>query len=862
MPLPFRNLSRAAAPLMAAVASLFGVAAAHAQSLISRGVYVDGAGARHPWSVNGAHTLVWDDRPFVPVGGLFQARSWTPSPTEADWQSDVAALAALKAKNVTDIYLQPARGGLTGVKPEAIQRLLDRLDADGFTYGISINDGPKDILTGYVVRPGAFRAEAPQQGGSVPFRVDNIASSLYLVVSKTGADIIQSGDADMVADGARVRVPPLTGDYVVFLIPRKVYFAKPTGGGLGLPDLWGGFDTYRDSLLTLFKQVKPGKGFRFFVDALPPDLTVSGGEVEHLVPQGVGFLSEWEEWLTRRYKNTDTLQARWGITDREVKNFKQAARLVPLWGGGKGAQAFYDPSTVRQIRSETTRSTFWRDLDEFKVTSVRGYMNDLATVLKRSVADVPVVYRSRGYSPLFGGPPTRQGFDGIGIEAYGRGAELVTGAAGYVYAQAAETSKTLWLPVISTADAPPANKTAKGYTSLLTLHSDLNWLREIGARGFYVNGVRVTDAARKAFDLSDSPEQLTWLADYARMLVATGVASVDTVPKAVFYPRGLASATLRPLTGGAWWLPTDRPGVAYDFGPVGRAYSMMGEDGGVVYYLFNPTGPRRIRLKIPKASRLPNGPRVGWSESAEGELNKSKDVLTLTIGPDPVRIVNLASLPVPTDAFAALLEETQSLAKAMRRGNNSNMDAGRFEVELSAVRARYNEDQPYIAVSELLTLRNVLRDSIRQYAWIEGEGEGLRKFQHTFDEVSDRAGASGGRILEVDLRPVGAPPATASYQITAKDTAAYQVWVAASPDAPLSFRLDEHPMLDQATLPRRAGTPYANGTLVWTYLGSATIPKGTHTLEMRADGPVAVDVILLTPHPFTPDGPNPPPVEP
>ena len=850
-------------PILLGLVAFLGAATpkGYAQTAISHGVYADSAGTRHVWSVNGAHTLLWDAHPFVPVGGLFQARSWKANPTDDDWQSDVAALQSLKARNVTDIYVQPARGGLTSVKPETIQRLLDRLDADGFTYGISLNDGPKDFLSGYVVRPGAYRQEVPENGGILRFPIDNLASSLFFQVSRSGTEILKSGEATMVAEGARVTSSAITGiNTVVFLVPRKVYFARPVeAGGLGMPNVWEGFDAYRDALLLLFRSVHPGKGFRFFVDALPPDLTVTGGEIEHFVPTGAGFLSEWEDWLARRYRNINSLQNGWAMNDREISDFHQAARMVPLWGGGKGVEAFYDTTVNRTLRANTERSAFWNDLTTFRVESVRGYMNDLATVLKRSVADVPVVYRSHGYSPLFAGLPVRGGFDGIGIEAYGHGSDLVTGAAGYVYAQAAEANKTLWLPVVATADAPPAHKTAKGYASSLSLHADLDWLREIGARGFYVNGVHLADPTRRPSDLSDTPEQLSWLSEYAKLLVATGVASADTIPKAVFYPRGLPAGTVRSLAGGAWWLPTDRLGVAYDFGPVGRAYALS-EDGGTVYYLFNPTGTRRIHLKIPKASRLADGPKVAWSASAQGEMNRGKDTLALTIGPDPVRVLNLASLPVPLEAFNELLTETAALVHAMRVGKS--LEVGRYETELNALRARYKEDQPYPVIADLLAFRANLREVMRQYAWIEAEGPPARPSQHTFDEISDRAGASGGRVLLVDPRSEGAPTATATYSLTAKDTSTYQLWVAASPDAPLSFRLDGHAMLDQATLPRQVGLPYANGTLVWMNLGTATLPKGAHTLEMRADGPAAVDVILLTRDGFVPDGPNPPAVRP
>src|SRR5207248_1207669 len=103
-----------------------------------------------------------------------------------------------------------------------------------------------------------------------------------------------------------------------------------------------------------------------------------------------------------------------------------AAKLIPLWSGGKGIEAFYDRGSGKRYKAAATRSVFWEDLEAFKAESVRGYMNALADVLKREVADVPVVYRWTGYSPLFGDFPTRGGFDGIGIEAYGRGSDLIT----------------------------------------------------------------------------------------------------------------------------------------------------------------------------------------------------------------------------------------------------------------------------------------------------------------------------------------------------------------------------------------------------------------------------------------------------
>jgi len=43
----------------------------------SEGAYLDSAGASHHWKVNNAHTLIWDDKPFIPVGGRRMSRPGT-----------------------------------------------------------------------------------------------------------------------------------------------------------------------------------------------------------------------------------------------------------------------------------------------------------------------------------------------------------------------------------------------------------------------------------------------------------------------------------------------------------------------------------------------------------------------------------------------------------------------------------------------------------------------------------------------------------------------------------------------------------------------------------------------------------------
>ncbi len=864
--------------LVASLLAVISASAANAQFTVrSQGSYKDKTGTAHRWYINAAHTLVWDDKPFVPVGGMFQAKSWTAAATEADYESDIAALALLKAHGVLDIYVQPTQGGITSVKPANIQRLVDHLDSSGFTYGVSLNDGPREPLIGYVVRPGAFRQVVPPGGGDLRFTVPDAVAGVYFAVGTSGGDVREEGEASVEGNGLRVTakadtdssLTDSTRQTVILLVPERVYGAgnSTSGGGgseIGMRNLWEGFDAYRDTVITTFSSVRFGKGFRFLCDPLPANTALTD-TFARFIPSSDAFRSEWAAYLGKKYRGMPNLVSSWGIMDPTIATFDEAARLLPLWSGGKGVTAFYHTGTKARLRAQSARSAFWADLAAFKAESVRDYMNDLAVTLKRTVADVPVVYRNGsggGWNELFAALPPTHGFDGLGIVAYGRGSDLATRSAAYTLAQAGESPKTVWLPVLGTADSPYASgKETVGYDSKIALTGSFDWLRESGAKGLFVTGVRVASPNRASFDLSAAPEQLDWLRDYAAILDSTGVRSrlesvgASQTPGAVFYPRrelpGLSPTML--TAGGGWWLPTSRAGQFYYFGETGRAYGIEEPGAGLVYYLWNPKGKQRISISVPKtATSDKTASRVAWSTNAEGELKKQ--TLFLTIGPEPIRLLNYPIIPVPQEAYASARAEAERLIKVAKAEKSD--DAGRYMMNVNSI--MYKKENPYPGLSQLLSYLEGLRAERRHYFWQDAE---VPRGAHSFDEESPIPGASGGRVLRVDARPDNAP-AVAQYEINLGGESTRDVWVAMSPDALVSLRLDGSPLVSEATIPQKVGNLFADGALVWTRFGSAKIPRGPHLLEIRADGPALIDVILLSRDPFTPDGAVPPPVIP
>src|SRR5262249_43174188 len=132
---------------------------------------------------------------------------------------------------------------------------------------------------------------------------------------------------------------------VGLLYPRKS--VKPDRKGF-LPDLWSGYDSYRDRLLTTFSQVKFGPGLRFFLDPLAHPLAIMG-ETEYLVPDSPSFRLEWEAYLSQHYTGIDELMQKWGLLERELKDFKQAAGLVPLHANHRGIAFMLDTTKNTQV---------------------------------------------------------------------------------------------------------------------------------------------------------------------------------------------------------------------------------------------------------------------------------------------------------------------------------------------------------------------------------------------------------------------------------------------------------------------------------------------------------------------------------
>lgn len=830
------------------------LAQSSATKVASSGTYRDASGGEHPWSITQAHALKWGGAPYIPVGGTFTPTSWAADSTDDAWAADKQALDSWKAHGVLDICLTAGNVGLTQIPADRVQRVIDYLDANGFRYGIKIADYPKDPLVGYVIKPGVYRDPSPPADGPVRFGpISGLVDAFYLLASRTDASIDSTGAAKVDDQGtATVDVHGSSSDDVLLLYPQRMFL--PGSPESHLPDLWQGYDEYRDRLLSFFRKIKLGPGFRFFLDPLAGDIGLDG-EVNNLIPTTDGFRLDFQAWLDKKYDhNMDDLNRGWGIADPStgtaIPDFATAARSIPLWFEARGVPAIYDP--ISKVSYAVTNKPhiaghYWDDLNDFRIQSTRGYMNAIADALRQGVADVPVVYQWTSHSALFSNDRSTGGYNGLSM---GSGdADIVTGGA-YTYAQAEESPRTTWL----IADLPKSTSLARP-----ALFNNWDSLRDIGARGFFL--------------ATPPKDSLDWLNAYAASVQVSAPALLQSRTTFLPYPVGIGlTITAHRLASGAWWLPSYSPGAKLMIGPTLSGYYMTNTDSRMpTFVVWSPDDNAGVpQFDLGKD----NQPVITDSAGNPLKVDHKGSVWSIPIGRDPVLISHVHAIPLPQSAADDAEKEANRL---LALADDQNINTVRYKQQLfyalNSIPTRTdNVNLRYSLISRVIDqLTNVLRP----YTWIEAE----RSSKYTFDSLVPDPAASGGAYLSLNT-PLSPPAAVAGeqggyhadYKFTVNAPGRYEIWMAGSPlgtkDVSTFQYIVDNGASNDSSGSSPSGDMYA-GKFVWSHIGDATLTRGSHTLTIVVNNrrasdnhyALAIDALCLSRVPFHPDGINQPAID-
>ncbi|MCX8052283.1 MAG: hypothetical protein N3B12_00600 [Armatimonadetes bacterium] len=836
------------------------------------GTYVDSSGGQHTWSVNEAHTLIWDGRPYVPVGVVFTSRYISVGASDDNYYADIKSLDLLKSKGITDIILRASQPA-SMTDPTAWQKIIDYLDSNGFVYGIELGDGPKDPLKGYLISPSRYRLEGPYPDTRIVCNWPDVDSAIYVVARKVDNSIQAVGGA-VVKDGkvAITLSNPLKSGEVLIVYPRKSF--KPIAEG-GVGDIWSGFGEYRDRLINFLRKIKFGPGLRFFIEPFTSKMDFTG-EMVGFVPDSQGFRVGLEAYLTKKHVHEGAVNAAWGFSDL-IDTIEQAARLIPLWSQGRGLTYAYDRASAKLYSIDSTASRLWRDIIDYRDSSAQECMNTIADTIRKQIANVPVIFKSSKHHRIYANPYGMGGYDGLAAVVSGNTLFRVPSVSGktddaveivgQVYSLTEESAKTTWFILAGGSPYLPSSRDGAktdassnpqdGIKLEVAFSATLDLFREIGCKGFFVEAPLAFHSSVPSLNLSDTGQEgaigmscLDWLISFKQKLSLASLA--DFKPNLVNYPlTPLVGGRVKRLGPGTWWLPTLRVGSTTYIGDGLCAYSLLGEDKT---YMWSSIGPKTLTFKAGPIG-FPNVEfPVGSSIS-----KKKNGLFSIVLTDVPVVLKGLdINLVFPYETANV---EIERLAAAVVQADKAGLDVKTARAGLENARTVIKKGSPLIAygmaqqyLQEVLTALGVID------VWIEGE----QSQANNFDGIFPFAGASNrlALVLDTDEEPP-LSPYTASFVFDAPSNSSYEVWLAATPPSECSavtYNIDDTGWLKVAADTSGVQT-YADG-LAWYRIGTVNLIPGRHTIKFRADSRrasdnryyFAIDALVLSPRGFQPKG--------
>ncbi|MEO7453873.1 MAG: hypothetical protein ABIV13_03820 [Fimbriimonadales bacterium] len=767
----------------------FGLLAAFTVSLAQ----TSGSFAGTTWSVTPARALDWGGKPYLPVGYRI--------PATAD------ALAKVRAAGVNDVILDATLS-------TDLKAIVGAAEADNMRYIVSISE-PAAIAPGFIVDPGGYRIERVDARADLRIPIANARSIFYLVLNASDYSIAGKGWADVTDGFAKLTLamPASNSGYVALLYPRMI--------DTGLPDYWEQLDIRRDAVLTKFANAGFGKGLRGILNPFGDAKSWTATE-NPVVPDSAMFRLEFEAFLQEKYKNVAHLELAWKLTRRNLTNFSEAARLVPLFGESRGVEAFFDPESGNISYASRHQNAFWTDLRTVISTAALRRTGRIAGAV-RQVADVPVIYEWKDWSSVqFRATPSGEG---IGMIAHGTSMGPLERFAAPTAATAIAWNSRRWL--IATDISGP-------FEGEKQLRDVVTQTLGLGAKGWFVrwrNGAESNWISTLSTEASSSPS------------------TASETPRAVFYPLNARfPANTMLLPGNVWWLPVPVAGDRLDLGPDYEGYRMKAPFGEFTA-LWRTVSPANVKLRF----TVPSNVSIRSYDGTPVEMKLVKGGIELTIDTLPIIITGTDEIPAPIDAIDLLRADFRSMIK---EAQVKSVPIGSTQFAFDDA-FRGMERSPGAAFGKMMEAYNELTLKVAPYSWIEGESS----YETNFGEVVQDPAASNKRSLSLNT-PMRPTPGGyfARYKFDSlPELEVAEVWISAAVSE--AIRPLVRVTVGDVTLATLGDPHYSGGDYAWYNLGKVTLRNGHYILSVQIPDTapryeMKIDSILITPIPFKPNGPR------
>lgn len=556
---------------------------------------------QRPWRINESNTLIWNEKPYLPVGVRIDG---TPQ-----------AILEASGAGVKDVIIElPADGS-------GWDSAFRALDGANMRYILAISS-LAPTCTGIAVEPQGYRVAGITTPRKVELTIAGATNALAAMVTK------RDGTVQMTK---RVKMPD--GRFSLDVDPgndlEHILIVYPIVNELRVPDYWSAFDARRDELINSLRAFKPGSGFRGILNPMGALVGFPGNESQ-FVPTNAVFRLELEAHLREKYTSVQAAIRSWSLGTNQIDSFPMLAKYVPLWSGSRGISQIWNPDNDDLITCESKRSTAWQDIQEvLRTTATRRYTRLVQSI--QSVADVPVLQDFTGWPGPYA--PSDSALNGVGMLMEGNSPASIVESGARASSTVLRWNHPGWL-VVSGLDLVGEGASE---AMLPDMFADAT---SMGARGWFVRAR--TETMRQLVGASSVGKDET-LASWK--------------PSPLFYPEAATNpAAPTRLPGGRWWLPSPAGGNRVDLGPNYAAYRYS--DGSQKFVaLWSVGAPRKTTV------RLANLKNVVF-ETIDGSQTGAKVVrngIELTIPTTPILLRGSEEIPVPQDAVDGTVIELNGL---------------------------------------------------------------------------------------------------------------------------------------------------------------------------------------------------------
>ncbi len=751
------------------------------------------AQATSVWSVDPSGTLIWGGKPYVPLGLRVAG---TPEAVEE-----------AHSAGVQDLLVElPADGRSWPATFAALEKNKSR-------FMVEINS-MAPASTGVVVEPESYRITGINQRTRIQANLPGAVGALILLVTADGA--IQKTQRVSTDPNGRIDEEVDPGNTV-----EHVALVYPITKDSRFPDGWDGLDDHRDQVLSAFSMAGPMPGLRGLVNPIGSVARFPEAELR-FVPTSARFRLELEVFLKGRYGTQRRAEQAWSIQAADFASFADMARLIPLWSPKRGVNHYWDPTTNRTYSTISKVNSAWADIQAVYNTALRRRMINLSQALQQRLG-VPVVQTWSGWNGPYEG--NAAGLAGVAVRLED---DSITGLLNGASKAASTLSRWDRTGLLLATDV----RVRPDEGDYAAIPAVIDQSAGLGMRGWYFT-VNDKESALRVGDMHVAfLDRDQWL-----------------TPRPAFlnFPESAQNPALPMLLGSnTWWVPAPLDGNRIDFGRKISGYRMRSADGDQTVFWSNQE-PMKVRLRLldPKAARV----RAVNGQAVTTKISKTHIELQLTTNPI---VVSGPEVPVPQECIDETLTEFASMAASVPTQVQNMVD----DIESFRQVSTTINQNPSGAFLGMRSRLERLRRSLAPMAWVEAENSR----EHNFSEAQTDANACGQAALMLSTRLTPLEGLfRAKYLFNPRIPGNQEVWIAmrgstAAQNAVYVTVNGER--LDRAALP--IASVYGNG-YGWLNMGTVNLPMQQVNIEVVTPAPLiapmSLDVVLLTPAGYKPNGP-------